>query len=95
MAQYSAPPAPVVGGAGVRRCCRAFGYVDYYEPILVIQPPGIPGIYGKCGPVGCRVAGVRRRSYRGVRYATGCEPVCATQPTVVAGVTLVIGATVT
>ena len=74
------------GGGGIEDspefdCCRAFAYVDYYEPILATQPPGIPGMYGKYRPVGCRVIGVRRRSYRRVGYATGCEPVCATQPT--------------
>ena len=68
---------------------------DFYQPILATQPPGIPGIYGKCGPVGCRVTGVRRRLYHRVGYATGCEPVCATQLAGVVGVALVIGATVT
>ena len=33
------------GVAGIRPCCHVFGYVDYYDPVLTIQPPVFTGVY--------------------------------------------------
>ena len=52
--------------------------------------PGIPGIYGKCGPVGCRVTGVIE-----LDVLPDVSQFTLLKPTGVAVVALVIAATVT